>query len=266
MFKNVLPSKMALQMMKGKAVGAKKGYELLKKKADALKVKFRKVLKDLIAMKEDLGSNMQEAFLLLAQANYAAGDFSRNVIEGTKRAKMRVSLGRENIAGVNLPVFKARKHDEDEGQLEHLGITGGGTVIQKCGEKFSEVLQVLVRISSLQAAFFTLDEALKITNRRVNALEHVVIPRILSIITYIKRELEEVEREAFFRLKKVQDTKKKVAIRNAAQKAQEKAKAEAKAGITAEVGVEEEEGDSALADYVEGEGENQEEDEGDVVF
>lgn len=36
----VAPTRMALQTYKGKLVGAKKGYELLKKKSDALKVKF----------------------------------------------------------------------------------------------------------------------------------------------------------------------------------------------------------------------------------
>jgi V-type H+-transporting ATPase subunit D len=49
----------------------------------------------------------------------------------------------------------------------------------------------------------TLDEALKITNRRVNALEHVVIPRIENTCAYILQELDELEREDFTRLKKV---------------------------------------------------------------
>jgi vacuolar-type H+-ATPase subunit D/Vma8 len=34
----VAPTRMALTLYKGKLVGAKKGYELLKKKSDALKV------------------------------------------------------------------------------------------------------------------------------------------------------------------------------------------------------------------------------------
>ena len=46
----------------------------------------------------------------------------------------------------------------------------------------------------------TLDEALKVTNRRVNALEFVVIPQLENTISYIMRELDEQEREEFFRL------------------------------------------------------------------
>ena len=61
----------------------------------------------------------------------------------------------------------------------------------------------------LQTAFVLLDEVIKITNRRVNAIEHVIIPKIENTISYIASELDEQDREEFFRLKKVQGKKKK---------------------------------------------------------
>lgn len=60
-----------------------------------------------------------------------------------------------------------------------------------------------------QTAFVILDEVIRMTNRRVNALEHVVIPRLENTIKYINSELDEMDREEFFRLKKVQASKKK---------------------------------------------------------
>ena len=85
----------------------------------------------------------------------------------------------------------------------------GGQSIQTARDKFTKYLKVLITIATLQTQFITLDEALKMTNRRVNALEFVLIPRINEIIDYIKQELDEIDREDFVRLKKTQDNKKK---------------------------------------------------------
>jgi V-type H+-transporting ATPase subunit D len=47
-----------------------------------------------------------------------------------------------------------------------------------------------------------------VTNRRVNALENVTVPTIEGTLAYIEKELDELEREDFTRLKKVQEKKK----------------------------------------------------------
>ena len=68
-------------------------------------------------------------------------------------------------------------------------------------------MKSLIRLASLQTSFLAMDEALKVTNRRVNALENVTIPAIVDVVTMINRELDELEREDFTRLKKVQGKK-----------------------------------------------------------
>lgn len=91
-----------------------------------------------------------------------------------------------------------------------LGLLRGGQAITKCKERFKQLLELLIKIASLQTSFITLDEVIKITSRRVNALEHVVIPRIQGYIDFIKKVLDEQAREDFFRLKKLTDKKKKL--------------------------------------------------------
>ena len=76
-------------------------------------------------------------------------------------------------------------------------------------KQYLAAVTLLVELASLQTAFITLDVAIKTTNRRVNALENVVTPRLENTVQYIKGELDELEREEFFRLKKVQAKKKK---------------------------------------------------------
>ena len=115
----------------------------------------------------------------------------------------------------------------------------GGQSIQTARDKFTKYLKILITIATLQTQFITLDEALKMTNRRVNALEFVLIPRIAEIIDYIKQELDEIDREDFVRLKKTQDNKKKKKRIQAAEEAKRKGVKEAEG--TTDTGVEQEE-------------------------
>lgn len=205
----VLPSRMTLQVYKQRAVGAKKGYDLLKKKSDALKKAFRLILSKIVESKVRMGVDYREARMGMAEANFAAGDFSRAVVDHVATCtQVRMTVAQDNIAGVKLPIFKLKDMD-DVGDGGLLGLSMGGQSIQTAREKFTGFLKILITIATLQTQFKTLDEALKMTNRRVNALEFVLIPRITEIIDYIKDELDEIDREDFVRLKKTQDNKKK---------------------------------------------------------
>jgi len=133
-------------------------------------------------------------------------------------------MQQENIAGVKLPIFRLKDIDE-VGDSALLGLSMGGQSIQMAREKFTKFLKILITIATLQTQFVTLDEALKMTNRRVNALEFVLIPRITDIIDYIIQELDEIDREDFVRLKKTQDNKMKKKRLAAAAELKRKAKA-----------------------------------------
>jgi len=109
-----------------------------------------------------------------------------------------------------------------------FGLTGlgkGGQQVQKCRETYARAVETLVELASLQTAFVILDEVIKVVNRRVNAIEHVIIPRTENTIKYINSELDELDREEFFRLKKVQGKKQRD---TAAQDAEMRAKRDAK--------------------------------------
>ena len=225
---------MTLQTYKIRAVGAKKGYELLKKKSDALKKALRAILAKIVDSKVRMGLDYREARLGMAEANFAAGDFSRAVIDNLPVCSpVRLTMSQENIAGVKIPIFKLKDIDE-VGDSALLGLSMGGQSIQGAREKFTKFLKILITIATLQTQFVTLDEALKMTNRRVNALEFVLIPRIAAIIDYIKQELDEIDREDFVRLKKTQDNKKKKKIEEAKEAAKRKGKGDDEDGAAAE--------------------------------
>jgi len=206
---NVFPTRQNLQVMKVKLVGAKKGHSLLKKKADALTMRLRLLLKDILKAKEDMGVAFKDGNFALAEVKYAAGDIKPTVIESVQSAQKRVQIRIDNIAGVKVPGFKAVAVDSAGGGSDHTGLSKGGQQIAKARTVFAKAVDVLVQLASLQTGFTILDEAIKVTSRRVNALDTVVIPRIANTVEYIKSELDELEREEFFRLKRSQDKKKK---------------------------------------------------------
>merc|ERR1740139_1286868 len=153
-----------------------------------------------------MSSDATTAFFSLTQAEYAAGNFKQKVAEGTLTARVRVGAGIDNVAGVKLPVFSVYETGA-AADNQSLGLVGGGKKIVAVREKFTILLDKLIKLASLQTSFVTLDEAMKVTNRRVNALENVTIPKIEDILKYIDRELDELEREDFTRLKLVKGKK-----------------------------------------------------------
>ena len=121
-------------------------------------------------------------------------------------------MAQDNIAGVKLPIFHP-SHQAEALVQDLTGLGRGGQRVGACRQAFTKSLEALITLASLQTAFITLDAVIRVTNRRVNALEYVMIPKIENTIHYIESELDENEREEFFRLKKVQGNKKKQIVR-----------------------------------------------------
>lgn len=195
------------------------GYDLLKKKSDALTVRLRGMLKDIktvststpsrnsnrpmfeggewaigacpsatrlaanalptilscVQTKELVSREMQGATFSISEAVWAAGDFKKKVVDAPQRERslVRVRVRKDNVAGVKLPVFELFRLPGSDTELETLGLAGGGRQINKAKDKFTQLLEGLVKLGSLQTSFLTLDEAIKVTNRRVNALDNV---------------------------------------------------------------------------------------------
>jgi len=207
---NVFPTRMALTGLKQKLTGAIKGHSLLKKKSDALTVRFRGILMKIIENKESMGSTMKEASFSMASSKNAVGQtLIHTVLENVSQATLKLRLTSDNVAGVHLPIYKSYTESSASVALELTGLSKGGTEIKKSRESYTKALEALIELASLQTAFITLDEVIKVTNRRVNAIEHVVKPRIENTISFVITELDEAEREEFYRLKKIQGKKKR---------------------------------------------------------
>jgi V-type H+-transporting ATPase subunit D len=191
-----------------------------------------------------MGRVMQVAAFSLAEVTYAVGgDIGYQIQESAKQARFRVRTKQENVSGVFLPQFESFTVEQNN-DFALTGLGKGGQQVQRCRETYARAVETLVELASLQTAFVILDEVIKVVNRRVNAMwvaspsrqqpkltansEHVIIPRTENTIKYINSELDELDREEFYRLKKVSNKKQKdAAEEEAARVAAKKKDAEA---------------------------------------
>jgi len=205
----VFPTRQSLGLMKAKLKGAQTGHDLLKRKSEALTKRFREITRRIDEAKRKMGRVMQIAAFSLAEVTYAVGgDIGYQVQESAKSARFRIRTKQENVSGVFLPAFESF-NTEGNNDFGLTGLGKGGQQVQRCRETYARAVETLVELASLQTAFVILDEVIKVVNRRVNAIEHVIIPRTENTIKYINSELDELDREEFFRLKKVQNKKQR---------------------------------------------------------
>lgn len=130
------------------------------------------------------------------EVTYSAGDISYQIQESVREASFTVETLQENVSGVILPTFttkrlKAGEQSQNPNAAQigtggnEFGLTGlgrGGQQVQKAREIYARAVETLVELASLQTAFVILDEVIRMTNRRVNALEHVLIPKLENTI------------------------------------------------------------------------------------
>ena len=120
---NVVPTVTVLAVVKNRLIGAQRGYKLLKKKADALSLRYRQILKKIVQTKLSMGENMKSASFAWTEAKYVGGDgIKHTVLDSVDgKAEIRVRAYADNVAGVKIPKFNAC------GSGSLIGASGGGS-------------------------------------------------------------------------------------------------------------------------------------------
>ncbi|ELA48125.2 V-type ATPase, D subunit [Vavraia culicis subsp. floridensis] len=201
---SVFPTRMNLTITKNRLKSAEKGYSLLKRKSEALQVKHREIQQKLNKEQDNLKNAINNAYYLLAKAEFLGSNIKMFLYE-CSRSPISVESSMEQVSGVFLPVYSLKQDNSNP----LLFLDKSGSAYLGARNAFKTVIGRLIELASLKNSFVILDEVLKNTNRRVNALDFMLIPRINNTIDYINAELDEQDREEFFRLKKIQKSKKK---------------------------------------------------------
>ncbi|XP_024945400.1 V-type proton ATPase subunit D 1 [Cephus cinctus] len=202
----IFPSKGNQRYLMQRLQGARKGYMLLKKKADALNFRFRLICTNLESTRDNVNELLRAAALSLAEVKYVAGDIGPVVMEKVDVARITVEHSTENIAGVTLLKFKACDNDHDT--YKYLCLARGGQQLALCKKAYKKAIDSLTELSTIYLGIRTLAESVRSNQKRVLVMEQIIIPRVELTLSYINSELEEIDREDFFRIKKIKTKKR----------------------------------------------------------
>ncbi|NJE85543.1 V-type ATP synthase subunit D [Thermococcus sp. CX2] len=199
---NVKPTRMELLNLKRRIKLAKKGHKLLKDKQDALIMEFFTIYDEALSLRQELSQKMEEAFKALQMAEIDVGMLRLKEISLSVEPNKEVEIRKRNVMGVPVPLIEAegfRRSAKDRG----YAFVSSSPRVDLAAEKFEEVLDLAVRLAEVEETLKRLAREIEVTKRRVNALEYIIIPRMEATVKFIKQRLDEMERENFFRLKRV---------------------------------------------------------------
>lgn len=193
----VKPTRMQLLEIRKRKRLASKGHELLSQKRDALISNFFDIIRDRKEKRLIMENKLHEAFTALITAEMLMGEEQVRSL-ASKGQERDVSLQRKNIMGV--PIFQFKT---SEAKPVDFGVLDTPASVQETVRRAQEALEHVVTVAGIEGSIQKLGKEIEKTKRRVNALEHIFIPKMEGTIEYIERQLEEREREDFFRRKRM---------------------------------------------------------------
>lgn len=194
----VTPTRMELLQIRKRKALAVKGHQLLSEKRDALVSSFFDLIKKRKKAREEMEKVMEEAYRAMMMAEMAMGEERVRDMAEKIAMERRVEVKGKNIMGINIPEFHL-----EAGEMPEYSMLSTTALMDEAVSKAMKMLDRVVEVASIEGSVQMLGREIEKTKRRVNALEYIFIPRLLNTLTYIERQLEEREREDFFRRKRI---------------------------------------------------------------
>ena len=201
----ITPTRMELNRLKKKLQTAVKGHKLLKDKRDELMRQFMDLVRENMELRLKV-----EAGIKAANANFviAKSAMSEQILQEALMApkqEVSIEVSSKNVMSVDVPVFDAKTKTADANDIFSYGFAYTSGDLDAAVQSLSDILPDMLRLAEIEKSCQLLAAEIEKTRRRVNALEHVIIPESQENIHYISQKLSENERSTQTRLMKVQD-------------------------------------------------------------
>jgi len=194
------PTRMELLNLKDRAKLSTKGHSLLKEKRDALIKEFFEILDRVQGSRDEVEKKLAIAYAELNKAQIDMGDMAVKRAALSVRESIELDISSRSIMGVSVPVVKSKSTRNDVISRGY-GFAGTSANLDIAAKEFEESIKIIIELGEIEKTIIMLAKEVEATKRRVNALEHVMIPRINNTISFIEMRLEEMEREQFVQLK-----------------------------------------------------------------
>lgn len=202
---NVNPTRMELTRLKKKLVTAQRGHKLLKDKRDELMRRFLDLVRENQALRKKVEDAIAEAnkSFVLARA-VMQDEVIQTALLATKQ-EATVEVETRNVMSVEIPVFRSQTRTPDAADVYSYGLAFTSADLDSAVGELADLLPELLLLAEKEKSAQLLAAEIEKTRRRVNALEHVMIPDTQAQIKMITMKLDENERSTQIRLMKVKD-------------------------------------------------------------
>jgi V/A-type H+-transporting ATPase subunit D len=191
---DVPPTKSSLFQVKADLSIAREGFELLEQKREILVMELMRMVEQVKLLERDLDKRVGTAYASLKRMIVTVGRQSSSEISAGIRFPWTVREKQNRLMGIPLPTVEMEV-PRLELKYSFMGTDGS---CDRTMVEFFELLRLVARLAEIRTMVWRLAREVKKTQRRVNALEKVVIPDVLETKGFIEGVLEEREREVFF--------------------------------------------------------------------
>lgn len=201
----VNPTRMELTRLKKKLRTAIRGHKLLKDKRDELMRQFLDLVRENKVLREKVENNIKEANKNFVLARAVMQEEVLNVALLAPKQEVYLETKTRNVMSVDIPVFEYKTKSPDANDIYSYGYAFTSSDLDDSVRALADVLPDMLRLAECEKSCQLMAAEIEKTRRRVNALEHVMIPRMQESIKYIIMKLDENERSTQIRLMKVKD-------------------------------------------------------------
>lgn len=198
--RNISTTRAELLAHKEQIALARQGRDLLEQKRTVLLREFKRVVDTVLQHADALQQTAARAARSLRRAEALAGTEIVRSAAMAARSDLPLQIGTANVMGVKIPYIE--QHMVSRSFLDRgYAITGMSVSVDEAAAAFEEEIESILQLTESELRLARLSREIQRTSRRLNALDHHLIPRLEAELKQIQTALDERERSDHFRFK-----------------------------------------------------------------